>query len=160
MLGLIQKILLTLIILFLVAFFGFGSYNFLIVEQFKFDAFLLIPTIGFLLSICSFIFHIKTIPLYRNTYNLNDQKSNWLWILNMAFGVAMIILAVIILYRLADLYDQGKYADYVNILIVFFVLLAIGFWTLMETRYLQKKLQNAKAKSVIDSIDDIRGTED
>lgn len=155
----IQKIILLVLVVPLALFPG-GLISYIVLfEELKFEWSMWIPIGVSVLGICSFIFHLKTKKFYKLLKKERDlpKVEPLFWILDIAFGVAYIILSSYLVYLMYSFPTKKS----TLILLVFILPIFIaGGWTVFEAFYLNKLIQIHKFARRHSEIDDIKGNAD
>lgn len=159
MIGLIQKIILTLITLLVSVFLGLSLVAMAYNPSVNTDPWLLVPAALCLLSLCSFIFHLKTISHYRNSQGIESifHKNTSLWYLSLAYGIALIIIAFVFAFQFSSLYDRNIQTEFVILASITGSTLIYGLWLCGDYYTLYKKVNNQKAQAFINQIEEITG---
>ena len=157
--ALIQKIVLCIITVAIALVLGAGLYSLSMEPSIRNDIWILIPAVLCVLSVFSFIFHLKTIAFYRdNSEIIKSFKSNAvIWYINVAFGVSLIILAFIFAFQFSKLYDNNIQTEFTLLAIIVITTLLIGVWICLDFYTLYKKINEVKSTKYINQIDDISG---
>lgn len=160
MIGFIQKIILSLLTLAVAGFLVFFIMTMLVDEpSVRQDPLFLIPVVLCLLSLSSTVFNLKTISLHKDNSQILSafSKNAFLWYLNLAFGIAVILVAFLIVFQISQLYDRNIQSDYFIQLIIIVFTLLYGSWICLDYYLLMKKVKEQKSKSYINQIDEISG---
>lgn len=154
--GHFQKIMLLVVVVPLALFPGALISYILMFKQLKFEALMWLPMGLTALGICSFIFHFKTKKVYRllKKKEALPMISPFLWLLNIAFGIAHLVLS---LYFLYIMYTVPTNKDSIVLLIVILPMFTAGAWTLFEAFYLHKLISVHKYVHRHSEIEDIKG---
>ena len=161
MIGLIQKVVLSIITILLSILFASGVFTFSSEPEFRKDKVLIVVSVLLILSVFSFIFHLKTISFYRGNSNIikSFNKNSIVWYLNVLFGVVIIILGVYIAIEFADIYDKNIQTEFTLLTIIVVSILLIGIWVCLDYYNLWQILKKAKTEKYLSQIDDITGNE-
>ena len=159
MIKLVQKVILSIITILLSVLFASGVFTFSSEPEFRKDKILIVVSVLLILSVFSFVFHLKTISFYRDTSGImkSFNKNSVVWYLNILFGVVMIILGVFIAIEFADIYDKNIQTEFTLLSIIVFSILLIGIWVCLDYYNLWQILTKAKTEKYINQIDDITG---
>ena len=154
--GHIQKILLLVLLVPLTFFPGGLIIYILFYEQLKFEMLMWVPVGLSLLGICSFIFHLKTLKIYKlyETDNVLPRVESLLWILDVLYGLSSIFVSGSLIYFIFSISPvKGINGLFLFILPMFIV----GLWTLVEVVYLYNLIRIHKSALRQAAIDNIRG---
>ena len=152
----LQKIILLVLIVPLALFPG-GLISYVVLfEEPKFKNFMWIPIGMTVLGICSFIFHYKTKRFYKLLKDETDlpKVEPLFWILDIAFGIAYILLSFFLIYVMYSLPTTNDKTIILVFIIPFFI---VGCWTVLEAFYLNKLIQIHKFAHRHSEINDIKG---
>lgn len=157
--ALLQKILLCIITVAIALLLGAGLYSLSMEPSFRNDIWILVPAVLCILSVLSFIFHLKTISFYRDNSDIvKSFKSNAIiWYINVAFGGCLIILAFVFAFQFSKLYDNNIQTEFTLLAIIVIATLLIGLWVCLDFYTLYKKINEVKSTKYINQIDDISG---
>jgi uncharacterized membrane protein len=161
MLGLIQKILLTIVSIVIALTMAFGFYVVIFEENNKFEYNMLILLALAVFGVLSFVFHIKTIGFYKhkNLESLNYNSGKPFWVFNLAFVGSLFFLACFFLYLLNKMNEQAN-TELLPFLIFITVPILVGVWLLLDARYLYRNHKILEAKAAFNTIDDIKGVKE
>ena len=163
MLGLIQKILLTVVSIAIALLMAFGFYVVIFEENNKFEYEMLILVALAIFGALSFVFHIKTLKFYKtkSLLYLNFKKDKPFWVFNIAFILSLLLLSLFFAYQYYKIIENGPSfkSDFWPFLIVIFLPLIISAWLFFDARYLYQNYKNLEAKATFNTIDDIKGVE-
>lgn len=159
MIGLVQKVILTIITILLSILFASGVFTFSSEPEFRKDKVLIVVSVLLILSLFSFVFHLKTISFYRDISGIikSFKINSVVWYLNILFGVVMIILGVYIAIEFADIYVKNIETEFTLLSIIVLSILLIGIWVCLDYYNLWQILMKAKTEKYINQIDDIAG---
>lgn len=154
----IQKIILLVLVVPLALFPGGLISYILLFEQPGFETSMWIPIGLSILGCCSFIFHFKTKRFYKQLKEeANLPKVDPLfWILDVAFGVAYIVISLYLVYAMYTFPNNGNMFALLVFVIPIFI---AGSWIVFEAFYLNKLIQINKYVHRHSEIDDIRGND-
>lgn len=154
--GHFQKLLLLVLVVPLGLFPGGLILYVLLFETPKFEDSMWVPLGISVLGICSFVFHFKTKTFYKLLKGDIDlpKVDIVFWILDIAFGMAYISMALYISYLMYQF--PSKENTFVLVAISLPMLIA-GSWTVFEAFYLHKLIQIHKYANRHSEIDDIKG---
>lgn len=161
MLGLIQKIILTVVSIAIALTMAFGFYVVIFEENNKFEYEMLILVALAVFGALSFVFHIKTIGFYKRKQleNLNYDSGKPFWIFNLAFIASLFFLACFFMYLLSRMNEQAN-TELLPIMILIITPILIGVWLLLDARFLFNNYKTLQAKAAFNTIDDIKGVEE
>jgi len=161
MLGLIQKIVLTVISIVIALTMVFGLYVVLFEENNRFEYEMLILVVLAVFGTLSFVFHIKTMGFYKHKKleNLNYEKGKPFWIFNLAFIGSLFFLACFFVYLLNRVSEQGK-TELLPFVILIGIPILVGVWLLLDARFLFNNYKMLQARSAFNTIDDIKGVDE
>lgn len=158
------KIILLTIILVVALIPGFGIITILFTESLNFEWTMLVPFGLSILGILSFIYHIKTVSIYK----LLDKKvmlpkpNKLFWGLNLAFGASLLLIAIWFLYLIVQTFGNLQLRN--QELTYFFgfvgVPLLLGGIIFFEAYYTNEKLKQNKITKTLLDIDNIKGESD
>jgi hypothetical protein len=164
MLGLIQKILLTIvsIVIALTMAFGFYLVVFAANTKFRYEMLIFVGLVVF--GILSFVFHLKTLKFYRTKalQYLNYEKEKPFWIFNIAFIFNLLVLSSFILHRYYELSQRetSHETELWPFILVTFITFGICTWLFLDARYLYRNHKILEAKAAFNTIDDIKGVDE
>lgn len=161
MLGLFQKILLTIVSIVIALTMAFGFYVVIFEESNKFEYSMLILLALAVFGAQSFVFHIKTIGFYKHKKleNLNYNREKPFWVFNLVFIVSLFTLACFFLYLLNRMNAQTN-TELLPFIILIIVPILVGVWLLLDVLFLFKNYKILQAKAAFNTIDDIKGVEE
>lgn len=163
MLGLIQKILLTLTSIVFALAIIFGFYIVVFEENNRFEYEMLILLVLAVFAILSFVFHLKTLKFYKikTLLYLNFEKDKPFWLLNGVFALSLFILAVFFLYQFSRVFS-GEFTmnDKMPFIILIVIPIVLCIWLFLDARFLYRNYKMLQAKAAINTIDDIKGVEE
>lgn len=154
--GHLQKIILLVLIVPLALFPGGLISYILMFEQLQFEISMWIPIGITILGVCSFIFQFKTKKFYRLLKKNEDlpHVDPLLWILDVAFGVAYLVLAFYLVYLLYVFPTKKSPLIFLMVVLPMFI---AGAWTVSEAFYLHKLIRIHKHAHRHAEIEDIKG---
>jgi len=161
MIGLIQKVILSITTILLSILFASRVFTFSSEPEFREGKVLIIVSVLLILTVFSFIFHLKTISFYKDTTEIikSFNKNSIVRYLNVLFGVVMIILGVYIAIEFAYIYDKNIQTEFMLLTSIVFSILLIGIWVSLNYYNLLQILKKAKTEKYLSQIDDITGNE-
>ena len=112
-----------------------------------------------ILAALSFIFHLKTISLYKDSLEIiNVYTSNKvIWITNFIFGIVLILFCVLCLIT-AFMLEKNNFSNNTTIFyqsaLPSFI---ISFWIFIDYYFLFNKYKKAKSQIKFNQIDEIKG---
>lgn len=162
MIGLIQKILLTIISVAISLFLFFALYMLLFEDRRSFKIEMLLPVSYAIFGALSFIYHLKTLSLYKkNSIKKAIEKIEQpFFLLNIIFASGLILAALVFFYQFYKVFTEQLKTEYWPFIVVIILPIVIGVWTLLDARFLFNKIKTSKTKSVFDQIDDIKGNDE
>ncbi|MBA6154056.1 hypothetical protein [Gelidibacter maritimus] len=154
--GHLQKIILLVLIVPLALFPGGLISYVLLFEELKFEASMWIPIGITVLGIGSFMFHFKTKKFYKllRMKVVLPNVDPWLWVLDIAFGIAYILLSFYFVYIM---YTFSADKNINVLLMVAIPMFVAGAWTVFEAIYLNKLIGIHKYAHRHSEIEDIKG---
>lgn len=155
--GHFQKILLLVLVVPLALFPGGLITYILLFEIPKFEDSMWVPIAMSALGICSFAFHFKSKKFYKLLKKDTDlpKIEVMFWVLDIAFGMAYILMALYISYLMYKFPSHQKTFAMVAISLP---MLIAGSWIVFEAFYLHKMIQIHKFAHRHSEIDEINGT--
>src|SRR5210317_1715148 len=134
MIGLIQKIALSILTVALTGFLGYFIFSISTEPNYLKDPWMLLPLALILLGVCSFIFHLKKILYFKNSsrIEINYSKNTVLWYTNLAYGITVICLAFIFAYQFSSLYERNIETEFVLLSIIVLSTFVFGVWVCMD----------------------------
>lgn len=122
----------------------------------RFETSMWVPIAMTVLGVGSFVFHFKTKGFYRliKKEEALPKVDSWLWILDIAFGVAYLVLSFYFVY-LMYLFPAKK--SVLILLVVVLPMFTAGLWTVFEAFYLHKLIRIHEYVHRHSEIEDIKG---
>lgn len=157
---LVLKIILCLIVLVATVAPGALLFNLLWDQDRSFEPEMLILFGLVVLGICSLVYHIKTVQLYKlwEKNRIFSKPDSMLWGLNLGYAGALILWSLFIVYVI--FVRNGSTIRGEEALIAFIVIglpVLLGILLLAEAYFINQKLEQNKARKVLLEIDDIKG---
>jgi hypothetical protein len=160
MLGLIQKLVLTIVAVTTGIAMAFAFYTVVFEENNRFEYEMLILLALSLFGLLSFVFHLKTIGFYKHhtLESLSYPKGKPFWVFNLVFVGSLLALACLFIYLYLTAEASSNMIFY---RMVPFITIPsfLAVWLLLDARYLYRSYKSLQAKTSFNTIDDIKGVE-
>lgn len=158
---LILKIVLLIIVLFAALFPATAMVGILFAESnLRFEWSMLIPFGLSILGILSFIFHIKTISIYKllDKKVLLPKPNKVFWGLNLAYAASLLLLALLFVYMIIQTSGlQPRETQLVYFSILVGIPTFLGSILFFEAYFINEKLKENKSRALFMEIENIKG---